>query len=97
MNDLEFQSLLETPLATLADDGFSARVIARLLDERLAIARMETVLWGGAALAALGSLATTQAGGAIARLLPQIATTPAFAAVSVTVILSLMLARFVTE
>jgi hypothetical protein len=97
MNDREFQFLLETPLPSLADDGFSARVIARLLDLRLRNAHIETVLWGATALAAIGSIAATGAGGAIDRLLPQIATSPAFAAASVTVILSLMLARYVAE
>lgn len=97
MNDMEFQSLLEGPLAALADDGFSARVLARLLDARLKRARLETALWAGVVCTGIGSLATTEAGSAIARLLPQIATTPAFAAASVTVILSLTLARYVTE
>jgi len=74
MNDRDLDLLLSQPLAEPADDGFSARVLARLAQSGSRIARLEGMAYGVTAAVVVAALALSNLGGAIARVTPLLVT-----------------------
>jgi hypothetical protein len=74
-NDLDL--MLSVPLEDTPDFGFSARIVARVTEMRLAAARRETVLALGAVILLFLVMALSPAGHAVSQVAEVVATTPA--------------------
>jgi len=72
MNDGDLDRLLSRRLAEPEDNGFSARVLARLAQGNTRSARMEGIAYGVTAAVAVTALALSGVGEAVARITPDL-------------------------